>query len=420
MVPMLLIGNPGNRRTAGLQAARARLGLPPAVVVPYLALLQGQLSLAEVAQWTEFRGCSAPYVRLDAPGEDFDVERALIALGAPDCSASAEEERLLPFGTRRDPDPWSSSMALGIKEQVGRLYHPAQWFRGFGRLLARIESEAAELWPAARWVNAPKDIVAMFDKRYTHQVLTAAGVPVPRLLAEPDRIRNYEELKETMMQKRMHRVFVKLACGSGACGVVAYQLNSLTGAELAVTTLGVETYVARPPIFFNSMKIRKYSDQTTIRLIVNWLLKQGAHTEQWIAKASFEDRTYDIRQLVVSGEPCHRVARVSQTPITNLHLRSERMSLDAVGLDKRLQTTIGDCAVKALAAFPSAAVAGVDVLLSSGSMQPYVIDVNPFGDLLYKVLHQGEDAYTWELMKTEVEPHTAAAAREVLREEELA
>ncbi|WP_189008699.1 STM4014 family protein [Paenibacillus marchantiophytorum] len=398
MAPMILIGNPGNRRTNGLQAARVKLGMSPAVVVPYLALLKGEISLAEVAEREGLQLGKTPWLRLDAPGEDHEVECALIALGSPDAAGSNGGDRLLPFGARSDPDPWSQAMIAGLKEQPGRLYHPSQWFRGYGRLLARLEQEAAELWPEGQWVNAPRDIVAMFDKRRTHEVLQAAGVPVPRPLAEPDRISNCEELKEFMIMQRKHRIFIKLACGSGACGVVAYQINPVTGAELAVTTVGVESYLSRPSMFYNSMKILTYSDRKTIRLIVNWLLQQGTHIEQWIAKAAYEERSFDVRQLVVAGEPCHSIARVSRSPITNLHLRSERMSLEAVGLDANLRNSVGVCAAQALAAFPDSLVAGVDVLLSRGSLRPYVLDINPFGDLLYKVQFQGEDTYTWELM----------------------
>ena len=53
-------------------------------------------------------------------------------------------------------------------------------------------------------------------------------------------IRNYMDLRSSMKSAEMHRVFVKLACGSGASGVVAYQVNPRTGDEIAVTTLGME------------------------------------------------------------------------------------------------------------------------------------------------------------------------------------
>lgn len=397
MEQMIVIGNPGNKRTAGLQAARARLGLPLAQVLPYLDLLQGKASLASLVQSSGGQESPSPMLRLDAPGEHFEVERALIALGAPD--APSTEDGLLPFGHRADPQPYSAETALKLQEQRGKLYHPSQWFRGYGRLLARLDKEARELWAAPSWLNSPHNIIAMFDKRATHHILNEAGVTVPRQLALPGDLPDYEALRIAMASKRMHRIFLKLASGSGACGVIAYQINPVTGAELAVTTLGVEHYLAKPPMYYNDKRLHRYSNSAVIKQLVNWLLRHGAHAEQWIAKASFEDRTFDIRQLVVAGEACHSVARVSRTPITNLHLNSERMKLDEVGLDEASHDEVKQCAQQALAAFHSSSVAGIDVLLSSTSRRPYVLDVNPFGDLLYHVVHRGYDPYEWELRR---------------------
>ncbi|MGE6226004.1 STM4014 family protein [Paenibacillus chitinolyticus] len=400
---MILIGNPNNRRTAGLQNARAKLGLPPAVVLPYAGLLDGSASLAQAASLagaaSQPAGEPAPLLRLDAPGELFAVERGLIALGAPDHEEAAHGDRLLPFGHRSDPQPLSVRSALALAEQEGRQYHPSQWFRGFARLLARLRREAEELWPQPQWTNAPEDIAGMFDKRQTHRVLSAAGVPVPRLLAPPEEIAGYEALRDSMLSRRVHRVFVKLASGSGACGVVAYRINPRTGAEQAVTTVGVENYGARAPVFYNAMKLRRYTDQSAIRQVLNWLLRHGAHVEQWIAKAAYGDRTFDIRQLVVAGEACHSIARVSRTPITNLHLRSERVSVDDLGLAPGIRAEAAACAVKALAAFPRSLAAGVDVLLDSASHAPYILDMNPFGDLLYRVVHKGMDPYEWQMSR---------------------
>ncbi|MEI7024419.1 STM4014 family protein [Paenibacillus sp. y28] len=395
MEQLILIGNPDNRRTVRLQEARKRLGLPPAYVLSYLELLRGDQTLAGAAE--PFKGAGRPLLlRLDAPGEHFEVERLLIALGAPDAPEEQRDDGLLPFGYRSDPQPMSVRTALALQEQHGRLYHPSQWFRGYGRLLARLEREAGQLWPAARWMNMPSDVIGMFDKRHTHRVLSGAGVPVPRLLSFAEAIPDYEELRETMHRKRLYRVFVKLASGSGACGVIAYQINPATDAELAITTIGFENYVARPPLYYNAIKPRRYTERKTIRQLINWVLQHGAHVEQWVAKASYGERTFDIRQLVVGGEACHSTARLSRTPITNLHLRSERMSLDDVGLSAEIQAAVRTCAERAVSAFSHSSVAGVDVLLSSGTYAPCVVDVNPFGDLLYHVSYEGADTYEWE------------------------
>lgn len=395
----MLIGNPDNRRTAGLQEARRRLGLPPAQMLSYAELLRGERTLAETVERLGWTAGRPPLLRIDAPGERFEVERELIALGAPDARAEQRDDRLLPFGGTPDPEPLPVRSALAIREQSGRLYHPSQWFRGFGRLLARLGREAEAVWSAPRWWNDPAEIAVMFDKRQTHRTLAAAGVPVPRLLAPAGTLGECETLRDTMRRRRMFRVFVKLASGSGACGVVAYQLNPRTGKELAVTTLGVESCRTRPPVYYNAIKPRRYEEPAAVRQVLNWLLGHGAHVEEWIAKASVGGRAFDIRQLVVAGEACHSVARVSRTPITNLHLRSERMSLDDVGLTAEAQRAVRQCAERAAAAFPRSLSAGIDVLLGSGTLSPFAADVNPFGDLLYGVTHEGCDPYTWELKR---------------------
>ncbi|TVX93308.1 STM4014 family protein [Paenibacillus agilis] len=399
MNSMIIIGNSGNRRTTGLQAARARLGLPPALVLDYIDVLQGNASFSSVAQNLGQTLDEPPLLRLDAPGEHFEVERELIVLGSPDTAnthISEIDERWIRYN-KSVVQPISVKMAKGLQEVKGKLYHPSQWFRGYCKLLSRLDREAAQLWNKPRWMNAPEDIAAMFDKRYTHQLLSAAGLPVPRRLAAPEAIPDYDTLRDAMAKKRIYRLFIKLAAGSGACGVIAYQVNPVTGAESAVTTIGVENYLRRPPLFYNVKKLMHYKEPQDIRRIINWVLRHGAHVEQWIPKASYQERTFDIRQLVVAGKACHSIARVSRTPITNLHLDSARMSLEGVGLTDNLQATVRQCAEQTLSVFPRSTVAGIDVLLSSGSYRPYVLDVNPFGDLLYHSHYEGHDPYEWEM-----------------------
>lgn len=250
--PLVLLCSPGDKRSAGIQQARSRLGLPPALLISYHELLQGA-SLAEllerqaqggrVAELLERQALggltagqaeqqmpaaqAVPLLRLESPGGSFEAERALIALGAPD--TGEQDDSLHPFGQQCDPYPLSVRAAGRLKDTPGVLHHPSQWFRGYCRLLARLQREAAALLPAARWQNHPGDIAGMTDKRRTQQLLAAAGVPVPRPLGGSQPPSGYESLRELMLAERMHRVFIKLACGSAASGVVAYQINPTTG-----------------------------------------------------------------------------------------------------------------------------------------------------------------------------------------------
>lgn len=421
--PLIVICNPGDRRSEGIQLARQRLGMPPAILIPYAGLLQGQPladlleqamqqrngqpGLTELAaqgrdsNWRSGPAAPAPdtippLLRLESPGGSFEIERALIALGAPD--APGADDSLHPYGSQPDLRPLSFKAAGVLKDMPGVLHHPSQWFRGYCRLLARIQLEAGQLLPAARWTNDPGEIAAMTDKRRTQQILAAAGVPVPRpLRGSSGQVPvDYGSLRGLMLSQRMHRIFIKLASGSAASGVIAYQLNPATGAEVAVTTIGVENYITRPPVYYNSGKLRRYTDPALLAGIINWLYRHGAYAEQWIPKPGGSGQSFDIRQLVVAGRACHAVARVSTTPITNLHLRSRRMTPAEAGLTEEMQAQVRQTAEQSLAAFPRSSVAGIDVLVGSTG-RTYTADVNPFGDLLYDVEYHGCSTYEWEM-----------------------
>src|SRR4051812_1006674 len=72
---LVVVGNPGCRRVALLQAALERRGLPAATVVAYLDLLAGRVALEQVIR-------PGTVLRIESPGRDFEVERALLAEGA--------------------------------------------------------------------------------------------------------------------------------------------------------------------------------------------------------------------------------------------------------------------------------------------------------------------------------------------------
>ncbi|MBB6020667.1 hypothetical protein HNR77_001729 [Paenibacillus sp. JGP012] len=394
--PLLLIGNPDNRRTVGLQEARKRMGMSPAMVLSYEELLrtwrQGG-TLAELAKLIPID--ASPLIRLDAPGEDWQVERGLLHLGAMDNKIWGNE----PFG-----ESLSAEACLALEQQWGRIYAPAQWFRGWKVCLERIRLEARELWPDVRFWNDPAEIGLMFDKRACQRHLVQHGISVPPLLPSSQPVTCSETLRAAMDDSRMHRVFVKLAYGSGASGVVAYQLNPRTGAEIATTTVGMETVQGRT-VFYNEGKLQKYTSHDEIRILMDWLCAEGAQIERWMPKATLNQRVYDIRQLVVAGQAGHAVMRLSRTPITNLHLRNERMLPADAGLSEHYMSMIQQAAQSAMMTFPDSWSAGIDVMLTGG-MNPraYVLDVNPFGDLLYRVQHQGLNAYEWEMMLLREEP----------------
>lgn len=397
--PFIVIGNAGNKRTLWLQEARRKLGMAPAVVLTYKELLAEGLRLDDVLheqhkRWRQkeelpFR----PIIRLDAPGEEPLVERALIARGAEEKS---DNDTYSSAYTGIEAGGIPAADALDLPIEHGRLLYPAQWYRGFSRLLASLQADADRTGIAAQWVNRPSAVAAMFDKRASWRLMSEHGVSVPPLPAPPGSIAGYESLRAAIKNSGMHRLFIKLACGSGAAGIIAYQSNPRTGEELATTTIGVEEQDGKT-FFYNAGKLRRYRDHSTIRLIVDWVCREGAHVERWIEKEGMGGKSFDVRQLVVNGEACHTVLRLSATPITNLHLRNERITVTGGELPDETALAVKRTAEKALAAFEGAGTAGIDVLISRGGRGAYAIDVNPFGDLLYDVLYRGDNTYEWQM-----------------------
>lgn len=394
--PFILIGNAGNRRTDGLQAARRRFGLAPALLLTYQELLQGSASLEELLDSVRRSGAGGPIIRLDAPGEHPAVERELIALGAP--NGFADETGVRAQGSI------PAEAARRLPEEHGRIRYPAQWFRGYCRLLARLGLQASSAGIPVRWVNDPADIAVMFDKRRCWEHLSRHGVRMPALPAPAGSIAGYEELQAAIRSSGMHRLFIKLACGSGAAGVIAYQCQPATGAELAVTTLEMEER-AGETVYYNSGRLRQYRDHAVIRRMVDWLCGEGAHVERWIAKERLDGKSYDVRQLVVNGSACHAVLRLSSGPITNLHLRNERRPMAEGMIASDVAEAVAATAEAALASFPGSAVAGIDVLVRRGSGMTYAVDINPFGDLLYRVEYEGWNTYEWQMRQLERKNH---------------
>ncbi|WP_244661159.1 STM4014 family protein [Paenibacillus sp. CFBP 13594] len=395
--PFLLFGNPDNRRTQGLQEARHRLGLKPAVVLPYAQLLQNWRHGRTIADTVD-SNLPVPLIRIDAPGEDWKVECELLFLGAMnDTSPSTLTGEM-------GAEAFSAEQALALEQQWGRIYAPAQWFRGWKACLDRIGRESRKIWPEVRFLNDPADIQLMFDKRTCQQHLSSHGVQVPPTLQSSQPIRSYTDLRTAMQYAGMNRVFVKLASGSGASGVVGYQVNPRTGDEIAVTTMGMEQIQGKT-IFFNEGRLRKYTRGEEIATLMNWLCAEGAQIERWMPKATLDQRAYDIRQLVAGGQAGHSIMRLSRTPITNLHLRNERMLPAEAGMDEHRMSLVRTAAQAAMSAFPNSWSAGIDVMLTSGSNpRAYVLDVNPFGDLLYRVEHHGLGTYEWEMELLRKEP----------------
>ncbi|MFG3550727.1 STM4014 family protein [Streptomyces sp. NPDC047725] len=343
-----VVGNPGNRRVTLFTAAVTAAGLPAPRVVPWTRVLRTGGAVF------------APHetVRVDSPGEDADAD-------------------LLLRGTA-DPT---------------RVEGSARWY---ARFLAAVRG----LHGGVR-LDDVDDLAVLFDKRRCHTVLDAAGVPVPFSPTSgpaPAVVRGWDDVRHLMREHRMPRLFVKIAHGSSASGVLAVET---AGAGRVRATTSVER--APDGRLFNSLTARRYDRESDIAAVVDTLAPDGLHLERWLPKASQRGRVADLRVVVVDGRATHAVVRTSTLPMTNLHLggargdlAEARRAVEAAG--GRWADVLAVCE-RAATCFPGTLCVGVDLLPLTGWRRFAVAEVNAFGDLLPRLTGlpgsgaEGRDTY---------------------------
>ncbi|HET6860195.1 MAG TPA: STM4014 family protein [Streptomyces sp.] len=339
-----VVANGGNRRVALFGAAAESAGHGRPRVVEWRDVLRdGGHDFADDET-----------VRLDSPGEDTAVD-ALLRGGA-------------------DPT---------------RVEGSARWY---ARFLAAVASLRG-----GRRVDGPADLAVLFDKRLCHERLAGAGVPVPPSppsgAGRP--VRGWADVRDHMAEAGMRRVFVKLAHGSSASGVLAVESGG--GSRVRATT-SVER--AGDGRLYNSLRVRRYVREAEVGAIVDALAPDGLHVERWLPKASLGGRSADLRVVVVGGRATHAVVRTSRSPMTNLHLGGARGDLAAVrALAGDRWAAALEVAERAAACFPGTLCVGVDVLPAIGWRRFSVGEVNAFGDLLPRLTGlpgsgaEGRDTY---------------------------
>ncbi len=382
----ILIAPPDSNRVTLFQQALARLRQPAACVVSYLDLLAGRIKLSNIVRANSL-------LRIESPGQEFEIEKALLALGA----SVADTENFARI-TAQEAD--------NLSFEKGRILWPRQWYLGFCEALRLIEQQLADC-AGFQLMNAPQDIALMFDKPRCHTLLRNQQISVPRSLGI---IRSFNELVERMQELRCFRVFVKLAHGSGASGVVAYQTNGRQ--QQATTTVEMVRHKGELRLY-NSRRLRTYHDGREIAALIDELCRHNVQVEQWLPKAGFKQKTFDLRVVVIAGRVQHIVARLSRHPITNLHLLNERSEVEAI--QQKMGNTAWQAAMdsceRVMRLFPRSFYAGIDLLIAADYRHHAVLEVNAFGDLLPGVLWQGQDTYAAEInaVLANQSPHIAVS-----------
>jgi glutathione synthase/RimK-type ligase-like ATP-grasp enzyme len=284
-------------------------------------------------------------VRIDSPGENAELAKSLIAIGGGPKAAKLEH---------------------------GEVAYLREFHLGYCALLKRIEA-----WGLPAF-SAPSEIATMFDKWQCHQRFVGASLSRPPSSLAPS---SYAEWQK---QRPDHgRIFLKPLHGSSSSGVCALRWTPTK------QQLKSPIRIARGRLF-NSLRVQSYETWEEIAFILTRLLPQGMIAETWIPKLSLPDGAVDARILVIAGVARHCVVRQSHSPMTNLHLGNRRAN--PTGLEQPLAAA-ARLAEKAAACFPNSLYAGVDVLLDL-KQQPFIGEINAFGDLLPGLIDRGDDPYT--------------------------
>lgn len=355
---MILLATNGSKRVRLLQAARARLKLPPAAVLEWRDwLAQPALLGTALAQPCRFK--------IEPPGDDPAVHLQLLRDGC----------RLQGRAAMRPP-------------AHGELLAMDSWLAGFEAAMSRLAAQLVHL-PQARMVNPPRDILLMTDKLACQQHLAALGVATPALLG---RIDGYDHLQSLLRQHDLDRIYLKPRYGSSASGVVAYRRNK-AGRQQATTSASIVRAGGETRLF-NVKRIARHENPADIAALVDALAAQELYAEQWIDKPRIGDGHYDLRVVALNGQPMHRVARMGAQMMTNLHLDNRRGDPSTL-LSEADMAALEATTRQAALAFPGSGVAGYDLVVRRG--QAHVLEANAFGDLLPGLLWQGLDTYEMQM-----------------------
>lgn len=335
-------------------------------------------------------------IRIESPGRSPEVNAGLLQLGRTDCEANG----LLCLDDR--------DIAAALADE-GRIACPRQWYAGFTNLLGQMQRH----WPAATLYSShPADIGILFDKTACHARLQESGIAVPE---SPGGVCSFAELEAAMGEHRMQQVFVKLAHGSAASGVVALRLGA--GRAKAWTTVeAVE--LGGSTLLYNSRRVREIADVGRIAAVIDALCPHRVHVERWIPKAGFAGKSFDIRVLVIAGEPAHMVVRLARNPITNLHLLNQRLDIATIRpriADAPWLAMLATCR-RVAALFPRSLHLGLDIAFDPNLLDHRVLEVNAFGDHINGLLHAGRTTHETEIdAVTDLLPHLRGAVGTWLR-----
>jgi len=365
---VLLIGSASSRRTQLLEAAAREIGLRVSVV-DWRDLLRDDAAADAHIERAVREGHL--WCKIDPPSDDPHTVDALI-----------QEGFRLSHGDAPPPRPL----------RHGELAYMQWWYAGFMSVLSRLELRLQGL----RLFTPLTQIALMCDKLACQRHLTNSNIDVPSLLGEVTSLASFEA---QYPPGEYPAVFIKSRYGSSAAGVVALRRHR-DGRVRAYSS----ARLASDGALYSHLKISVYSQREPIRALVDALAAQGAYAERWIAKPRAPvatDASYDLRVVAFCGRPRQRVARISRSPMTNLHLGNRRSAPH--WLAARQVDSLENTVTQAATAFSPSLSIGFDVVLQA--TRAYVLEANAFGDLLPGLQYEGAGTFDDQVRRVRLDEH---------------
>jgi glutathione synthase/RimK-type ligase-like ATP-grasp enzyme len=163
----------------------------------------------------------------------------------------------------------------------------------------------------------------------------------------------------------------------------------------------LSSVVRRDGHFYSTRRLCRH-EGANLNAVLGFLLDEGACVQRGIAMAQIDGQNFDVRVVVLYGQPGFVVFRLSSQPMTNLHLGGRRGPFAACRacIPTRAWLDGLDHCVEAARLY-DAAMVGVDLLFERGYLRHYILEINAFGDFFPGLTDaQGRTAHRVEIEAT--------------------
>jgi glutathione synthase/RimK-type ligase-like ATP-grasp enzyme len=375
-----LFCNPESRRVEGFSIALGRSLRQRPVLIPWRWVLQRN-------EWPKRLENSPRFLRLESSGRNWSVEKELLAQGA-----QVEDEE-----AERQWNRLSDKAISELAHDPGRVLPTRQWYLGWRSVLNDLSRWAKRAGLASRWLCPPENVALMFDKMACQRAMEKSGLPMPPTLGIPC---SFDELWEMMRRAGRRRIFLKPCHGSSASGVVALEasrteLQAFSTLELVEGAEGLRMY--------NHREIKTWRGAGEVRRLVDAACGERCLAQVWVPKAGLFGRPFDLRVVVIRGRARNVMMRLGRGPMTNSQLLGGKGDVEVLRRrmgEEAWARMLGQCEEAMRRCFPGSLYAGFDVLVEPNFRSTWILEVNAFGDLLPRNLHEGRGTYDWEIAES--------------------